>query len=720
MMKESRTTPLNVTRVFLIIFFGFTIISALMSVWLWFDVKRDRQQDLAYATRIIKSYYELTFHQWELTLYGIGLRLTEITGPQAEEERLEYANNALRVYDELLAFGFADTTGQIITFTGSQPGDSLPNLMNSENSRRSFLLAKKSERLTIGEVYYFPNVDDWILPIRMPIRDEATGELLAVNTSAIQYSSLIDELNEFGFSGQYSIHLINNDFNSTQLYFPLEKQRFPDILQEKGEIYKDMEETVSKGDLYFFEADNQIEHSGVYGIRTSLPELNHDLILSVNKKLVWESFRNNFLIIVLVYFLFGLVGLFLYRYYKRSEQNYLSNLQSEKGNLQALFESTNSIIALFDTQLRLLEFNQAFSAYARMTDEFEPRKGMDVFSQIKHPEYAELFRKYMQRALGGEKFKKTVEYPGPNGPIFLLLSYCPIYRDKEIIGVSLYSEDITELKLSQSELKKLNQNLEKKVHERTEQLASKNVELEEVVENLKETQEQLVHAEKMASIGILASGIGHEVNNPLNVIKNGVYALGEHIEQQFKGPHESLKDYYDLIGEGINRVTNIVKSLSQFSKSNERLDERCDIHSIIDNCLTILNTKIRDRVEIERLYPDTPLEVIGNEGKLHQVFLNILANAEQAIPGKGTITIKTARQNGIVRVSIKDDGTGISEENLNRIGDPFFTTKNPGEGTGLGLFITYSIIQEHRGKIQVHSQTGEGTTFIIELKCGSP
>ncbi|MEQ9007972.1 MAG: PDC sensor domain-containing protein, partial [Ekhidna sp.] len=130
------------------------------------DAKRDRINDLANTAKVIESYYELSFHQWELSLLSLGIRLVEIEDPQ---ERLDYANRALEVYKkELLAFGLADPDGQVITFTGRLVNDSLPNLSLSERTRRSFESSLKKGGLTLGECYYFQNVSDWILPIRVP------------------------------------------------------------------------------------------------------------------------------------------------------------------------------------------------------------------------------------------------------------------------------------------------------------------------------------------------------------------------------------------------------------------------------------------------------------------------------------------------------------------------------------------------------------------------
>ncbi len=240
----------------------------------------------------------------------------------------------------------------------------------------------------------------------------------------------------------------------------------------------------------------------------------------------------------------------------------------------------------------------------------------------------------------------------------------------------------------------------------------KNKELVRNNEELQKTQKLLITSEKMASLGVLAAGVGHEINNPLNFIKNGIAALAKKLEDS---EDEELKSYFRIVNEGVERATNIVKSLSHFSRKGPSTDERCNIREIIENCLLILHNKIRNRIRVITNFTSQGSDLKGNEGRLHQAMMNIIANAEQAINEEGTIEITTRKKDGFMEVWIEDDGEGIPEENLLKISDPFFTTKAPGEGTGLGLFITFSIIEEHGGSIDVQSIPGHGTKFIIKL-----
>ena len=165
----------------------------------------------------------------------------------------------------------------------------------------------------------------------------------------------------------------------------------------------------------------------------------------------------------------------------------------------------------------------------------------------------------------------------------------------------------------------------------------------------------------------------------------------------------------------MKRASKIVDGLSQFSRATDSFDEHCDIHKILDDCLFMLKINIEDRIDINKEYTIANVAIQGNLGKLHQVFLNIINNAIQAIESTGEILVKTKRVENRVEIIITDSGCGISETNLSKIANPFYTTKQPGEGTGLGLSITFSIIKDHNGTIMFESNEGVYTTVIINL-----
>lgn len=273
------------------------------------------------------------------------------------------------------------------------------------------------------------------------------------------------------------------------------------------------------------------------------------------------------------------------------------------------------------------------------------------------------------------------------------------------------------------QLKKSN-DLNKELLRTNEELSEKNhviynqkEELETTMQNLKDAQSQLVQSEKMASLGILTAGIAHEINNPLNFI-SGAQQILKHLQKE-ETAFLSNADFdmcVNHISEGLIRCQKIMKSLRQFNENHDGFTGRCTVSEIIDNCLVMLNNKLKNRVSVKIEYALNGNEIVrGNVGQLHQVFLNVLSNAAQAIEGKGTITIATVVDDEILNIYITDTGGGIKKEHLKSIIDPFFTTKDPGKGVGLGLSIVYNIIKDHKGEITFESEEGKGTTVIVTL-----
>ncbi len=235
--------------------------------------------------------------------------------------------------------------------------------------------------------------------------------------------------------------------------------------------------------------------------------------------------------------------------------------------------------------------------------------------------------------------------------------------------------------------------------------------LENAIAELHETRDQLIQTEKMASLGLLTAGINHEINNPLNFMAGGLENLKKLAEER---KDEEIGEYLYVFEEGIRRIEDIVSGLNHFNYRSTSFDDHCDIKKIIENCLKILSHELKDRVAINQSFQGN-LTVKGNSGQLHQVFMNLLANAAQAIDGAGFININAARLEDRVSIEILDSGCGIPDEIVRNIFDPFFTTKEPGIGTGLGLSVSYSIIKKHAGEINVRSEEGKGTTFAISL-----
>ena len=257
-------------------------------------------------------------------------------------------------------------------------------------------------------------------------------------------------------------------------------------------------------------------------------------------------------------------------------------------------------------------------------------------------------------------------------------------------------------------LRKLNYDYEVELQENNEELKA-------TIEELKVTQQQLVLSEKMASLGVLTAGVAHEINNPLNFISAGVFGIENYFKDNLNDHVKKVTPYLNAINEGIYRAANIVTSLNHYNHRDDLPHTICKIHDIINNCLIILNNQFKNRITIHKNYTNESAEIFGSDGKLHQAMLNIIGNAEQAIEDTGEITITTKIVAKYLEINIADNGCGISNDNMKRILDPFFSTKEPGKGTGLGLSITYNIILEHQGILEFESELGKGTNVIIKL-----
>ncbi|HYY43037.1 MAG TPA: ATP-binding protein, partial [Pyrinomonadaceae bacterium] len=225
-------------------------------------------------------------------------------------------------------------------------------------------------------------------------------------------------------------------------------------------------------------------------------------------------------------------------------------------------------------------------------------------------------------------------------------------------------------------------------------------------------EEQLQQREKLSSIGLLAAGVAHEINTPLTGVSSYTQMLLGMLAET--DPKHAL---LQKINRQTERATGIVNNLLNFSRTGTVTEfGAVDLNHVLDDTLQLLEPQLRQsQVEIERAYDLKLPPAYGNSGKLQQVFTNLLLNARDALPAGGRVTLSTESDGDHVTVHVADTGIGIAPENVARIYDPFFTTKGVGRGTGLGLAVSYGIVQEHSGHITVHSAPGRGTTFRITL-----
>jgi two-component system NtrC family sensor kinase len=285
------------------------------------------------------------------------------------------------------------------------------------------------------------------------------------------------------------------------------------------------------------------------------------------------------------------------------------------------------------------------------------------------------------------------------------------------------------------------------------ELSTLNATMQRMNALLEDAQQQLVQSEKMASIGQIAAGVAHEINNPIGYVLSNLGTLDSYLARVFgmldsyitgarppsappgdsrEQPPAERKDAdfeflrNDIVAllaesrDGILRVKHIVQDLKDFSRGG--VDEAWDIvnlHDALDRTLNIVRNEVKYKAKIETHYGTLP-DVECLPSRLHQVFLNLIVNAGQAIEASGKITITTGSSQGEVWIRFEDTGCGIPKEHLNRIFEPFYTTKPVGQGTGLGLSVSYSIVHRHGGSIEVESELGHGSRFTIRLPVRQP
>jgi PAS domain S-box-containing protein len=408
----------------------------------------------------------------------------------------------------------------------------------------------------------------------------------------------------------------------------------------------------------------------------------------------------------------------------------LENELVERRMLSEALRQSDEAVMVTDPDLHLIHVNRAFERLFDYKAADVVGQSVTMFAPLEGVSPLETTR----IALEQSRFRgETIRRGKGQRDIPVLLNVAPVYDAAgKLAGYVAAMTDLTEIKRS-----------EKVLHESMARLERANEELRELNGKLEATQNQLLQSEKMASIGTLAAGVAHEINNPIGFVSSNLSTLKTYVRnllllievyEQYEAdnaPSERIattkreidldfmrSDAPALLGEsadGLARVKKIVQDLKDFSRidSEEKWNEE-DIHKGLESTLTVVWNELKYTCEVRKEYGDLPpVECLLSQ--LNQVFMNLLVNAGQSIETKGTITIRTGTQGNSVWVEISDTGKGIAPENIGRIFDPFFTTKPVGKGTGLGLSVSYSIIQKHHGRIEVESEVGKGTTFRIWL-----
>ncbi len=408
------------------------------------------------------------------------------------------------------------------------------------------------------------------------------------------------------------------------------------------------------------------------------------------------------------------------------------DMQKSETKFRTLYESSGDAIMLLDEEKGFFDCNEAtlrlFGCHTR--DEFI-NKHPTMFSPPTQPsgqDSASLAKEHIAAAFkNGSNWFEWVHcrLDGTEFPASVLLTGMNL-NGRPVIQATV--RDITTRKRAE------------------EKLRSTNDELEAINRQLSDTRNMLLQSEKMSSIGQLAAGVAHEINNPIGYVSSNLGTLDEYLKGLFgliaayeemekavagdaalarvkavknKVDIEFLKeDALSLMREsqeGIIRVKKIVQDLKDFSRVDSGDEwQYSDLHKGLDSTLNVAMNEIKYKADVKKEYGNIP-EVECVASQLNQVFMNLLVNAAHAIEERGTITLRTGKQGDEVWVEVADTGKGIAQEHLNKIFDPFFTTKPVGKGTGLGLSLSYGIVQKHHGRIEVSSEVGKGASFKVWL-----
>ncbi len=416
---------------------------------------------------------------------------------------------------------------------------------------------------------------------------------------------------------------------------------------------------------------------------------------------------------------------FIFMVKERAEQA----LRASEQHFRAFFKRSMVGMATVKPDKRWIEVNPALCGMLGYSIGELKQLGWD---DITHPDDLAVSSANFNRMLAGEidEYELDIRYlRNDRAIVYVYVAVrCLRRADGSVDYLVALIEDISQRKLREIELAA---SLEK---------------MKVLNHRLEEADYQLLQSEKMASIGQLAAGVAHEINNPISFVSSNVNMLTRYLQnifdildayetasdavngrpelEQVRAMKAALKldemkrDTVELLAEskdGLDRVGKIVKDLREFSHIGETQWQWADLHQCLESTLNIVWNELKYKCTVTRNYGKLP-QVLCLPSQLNQVFMNLLINAEQAIETQGEIVITTQRVgDDAVQVIISDTGSGIPPEIISRIFDPFFTTKPVGKGTGLGLSLSWNIVERHQGKIEVSSIPGKGTTFVITL-----
>ena len=433
-----------------------------------------------------------------------------------------------------------------------------------------------------------------------------------------------------------------------------------------------------------------------------------------------------------------------------NERKVEDTLAHTLSQLRATLESTGNGILVIDWQGKIASMNRLFSKMWGIPDNLllENNDAAILDFIAAHVLETDVCRARLQEIVDGNESEDLFRLR--DGRFFECKSR-PQYLGERIIGRVFGYTDITERKRAEAALRDSRDQLEERVQARTADLQTANATLQTekahqqvLIRKLEEAQNQLLQSEKMASIGQLAAGVAHEINNPVGFVNSNLgslqrytqdmlrllaayerieAALAQDMLQDIKRLKQEIdaeflrEDIGNLLAEsldGLQRVKRIVQDLKDFSHVDESERQWANLEAGLDSTLRVVWNELKYKAEVVKQYGAIP-QIECFPSQLNQVFMNLLVNASHAIEEHGRITIRSGQDGDNVWVEVEDNGKGIQPEHLARIFEPFFTTKPVGKGTGLGLSLSYGIVQKHGGRIEVKSAPGQGSVFRVVL-----
>ncbi len=387
------------------------------------------------------------------------------------------------------------------------------------------------------------------------------------------------------------------------------------------------------------------------------------------------------------------------------QQHLEQEIEIAKNYLESIVENTRTSLMVVDKDLIVRTANSAQAqTLGRPKDEIVGKTFLSLFPDQLMPYQGIPFDALLQKTLTGRSFEiRDYRITGlAVSPLYLAMTINPILISGKFPGILITSSNVTKRVQLEEELKRYTVELEDKVDKGTA--------------TAKKLEQQVMHSEKLASLGRLAAGVAHEIGNPLTSISTFAQLLREMATDEFS------RNSLDIINTHIQRITDIVRRMSNFSRADALSIKFTQVNDVINSTLDLLrlDKRMKNSIKIAvHFAPQLPRTMV-DEGQLGQVFVNIGLNALDAMPDGGILTV-TSRQacddqgHDAILVEFADMGTGIPHEDLQKIFDPFYTTKEPGKGTGLGLSLSYNIVKRFKGDIKVESEPGRGTIFTVVL-----